>query len=42
MRIYKNQVSVFAGAGIVNASNPEKEFTETELKFEAILKALGI
>lgn len=42
MKIYKNQVSVFAGAGIVNASNPEKEFTETELKFEAILKALGI
>ncbi len=32
---------VFAGAGIVAGSTPEKEFAETELKFEAMLKALG-
>jgi menaquinone-specific isochorismate synthase len=32
---------VFAGAGIVAGSTPEKEFAETELKFKAILDALG-
>jgi menaquinone-specific isochorismate synthase len=31
---------VFAGAGIVAGSTPEKEFAETELKFKAILDAL--
>lgn len=30
---------VFAGAGIVAGSTPEKEFAETELKFRAILDA---
>ena len=32
---------VFAGAGIVAGSTPEKEFAETELKFRAMLGALG-
>ena len=32
---------VFAGAGIVAGSTPEKEFAETELKFNAILDALA-
>lgn len=32
---------VFAGAGIVSGSNPEKEFAETELKFKAMLDALA-
>jgi menaquinone-specific isochorismate synthase len=32
---------VYAGAGIVAGSNPEKEFAETELKFRAMLDALG-
>jgi len=31
---------VFAGAGIVAGSTPEKEFAETELKFQALLDAL--
>jgi menaquinone-specific isochorismate synthase len=32
---------VYAGAGIVAGSNPEKEFAETELKFRAMLDALS-
>ncbi len=31
---------VFAGAGIVAGSTPDKEFAETELKFKAMLEAL--
>lgn len=31
---------VYAGAGVVAGSTPEKEFAETELKFKAILDAL--
>jgi anthranilate synthase component 1 len=33
---------VRAGAGIVADSNPEKEFSETERKMSAVMKALGI
>ena len=32
---------VFAGAGIVAGSDPEKEFAETNLKFSALLDALA-
>jgi menaquinone-specific isochorismate synthase len=32
---------VYAGAGIVAGSTPDKEFAETELKFKAMLDALG-
>jgi menaquinone-specific isochorismate synthase len=32
---------VFAGAGIVEGSTPEKEFAETELKFKAMLDAFA-
>jgi menaquinone-specific isochorismate synthase len=31
---------VYAGAGIVAGSEPEREFAETELKFQALLAAL--
>ena len=31
---------VYAGAGIVAGSSPEKEFAETELKFKALIEAL--
>lgn len=31
---------VYAGAGIVSGSDPEKEFNETDLKFRALLDAL--
>jgi menaquinone-specific isochorismate synthase len=32
--------TVYAGAGIVAGSNPDKEFAETEFKFKALLEAL--
>ena len=32
---------LYAGAGIVAGSTPEKEFAETELKFRAMLGAIG-
>jgi menaquinone-specific isochorismate synthase len=31
---------VYAGGGIVAGSEPEREFAETELKFQALLEAL--
>ena len=34
------QARVYAGAGIVAGSEPEKEFGETDLKFQALLEAL--
>jgi isochorismate synthase EntC len=33
---------VYAGAGIVAGSTPEKEFAETDLKFRAMLDAFGM
>jgi menaquinone-specific isochorismate synthase len=36
------QARVYAGAGIVAGSEPEKEFAETELKFRAMLHAFGL
>ncbi|MDQ1855051.1 chorismate-binding protein [Chryseobacterium sp. WLY505] len=41
-RLYKNSVHVFVGGGITAQSDPEKEWRETELKSEAILKNLVI
>ncbi|PTT38901.1 hypothetical protein DBR28_07980 [Chryseobacterium sp. HMWF028] len=41
-RLYKDSVHVFVGGGITAQSNPEKEWRETELKSEAILKNLVI
>lgn len=32
--------TAYAGAGIVAGSEPEKEFAETELKFQALIEAL--
>ncbi|CAH0285313.1 chorismate-binding protein [Chryseobacterium sp. Bi04] len=40
-RLYQDSVHVFVGGGITAQSNPEKEWTETELKSEAILKNLA-
>lgn len=39
-RLYKNSVHLFVGGGITAQSNPEKEWKETELKSEAVLKNL--
>ncbi|MBP1167823.1 isochorismate synthase [Chryseobacterium sp. PvR013] len=41
-RLYKDAVHVFVGGGITAQSDPEKEWRETELKSEAILKNLVI
>lgn len=41
-RLYKNSVHVFVGGGITAQSNIEKEWNETELKSEAVLKNLAI
>ncbi|WES99837.1 chorismate-binding protein [Chryseobacterium arthrosphaerae] len=41
-RLYKDSVHVFVGGGITAQSSPEKEWIETELKSEAILKNLVI
>ncbi|MFZ4929730.1 chorismate-binding protein [Chryseobacterium sp. Mn2064] len=41
-RLYKNAVHLFVGGGITAQSNPEKEWIETELKSEAVLKNLVI
>jgi menaquinone-specific isochorismate synthase len=38
--VHGSSARVFAGAGIVSGSTPEKEFAETELKFKAMLDAL--
>jgi menaquinone-specific isochorismate synthase len=34
------EAKLFAGAGIVAGSSPEKELAETELKFRAMQEAL--
>lgn len=41
-RLYQDSVHVFVGGGITAQSNPEKEWIETELKSEAVLKNLVI
>ncbi|AFZ35904.1 isochorismate synthase [Stanieria cyanosphaera PCC 7437] len=35
-----NRARLYAGAGIVSGSNPEKEFAEIQLKLQSLLKAL--
>jgi isochorismate synthase EntC len=37
----ENRAWVFAGAGIVDGSEPDAEFRETQLKQKTILTALG-
>jgi len=36
-----NSSLLYAGAGIVPGSHPEKEFAEIQLKLQALLKALA-
>ena len=36
-----NEATLFAGAGIVEGSDPDREFEETESKFQPLLAALG-
>ena len=39
-KLYKNAIHTFVGGGITTESDPKKEWRETELKSEAILKNL--
>lgn len=39
--IHGNRARLFAGAGIVAGSNPDKEFAEVQLKLQALLNALA-
>lgn len=41
-KIFENSAHLFVGGGITSQSNPEKEWQETELKSEAVLKNLVI
>lgn len=41
-KLYEDSIHIFVGGGITAQSNPEKEWRETELKSEAILKNLSI
>ncbi|HIB1590380.1 TPA: isochorismate synthase EntC [Salmonella enterica subsp. enterica serovar Muenchen] len=41
-RLNKNQVRLFAGAGIVHASSPAREWRETSIKFSTMLNAFGL
>jgi len=40
MKILTKRAKLFAGAGIMTNSNPEKEWNETEIKMETLLKVL--
>jgi menaquinone-specific isochorismate synthase len=40
--LHKDKVHVYAGAGIVEGSEPGLEYAETELKLESMLGALGV
>lgn len=41
MQLLKNEAMLYAGAGITSDSNPEKEFQETEIKFNTLLNVLN-
>ncbi len=39
--VRENKVSLFAGCGVVEDSDPEQEYKETSIKFTPMLQALG-
>jgi len=41
MELFKIEANLFAGAGVTANSNPEKEWNETELKFNTLLNIIG-
>jgi isochorismate synthase len=41
MKIENGQVYAFAGGGITEDSDPEKEWNETEIKLQTILKSFS-
>ena len=40
--VKRNSVRLFAGAGIVEASNPDAEWTEVQTKLGTMLRACGL
>jgi isochorismate synthase len=40
MQLFKNSATLYAGAGIIQGSDPEKEWLETEEKMETLLRYL--
>ena len=40
MKIHENKAQLFAGAGIISNSNPEKEWNETEIKMDTLLNVI--
>lgn len=41
MQVYDLQANLYAGAGVTAFSNPEKEWEETELKFNTLLQVIN-
>lgn len=41
MELFKEKANLFAGAGVTAISDPEKEWVETELKFNTLLNIIG-
>lgn len=41
MELFKDKTNLFAGAGVTAISDPEKEWNETELKFNTLLNIIG-
>lgn len=41
MQLLENRAMLYAGAGVTTDSNPEKEFQETEIKFNTLLNVLN-
>lgn len=39
-KVYKNDMILFAGAGVTEDSDPEKEWNETEIKFQTLLNVI--
>ncbi len=37
-----DRAQLFAGAGIVQGSNPEKELAEVQLKLQTLLRAISV
>jgi len=41
-QLFKNQGVLYAGAGVTEDSNPEKEWKETEMKFRTLLNVIDL
>jgi len=41
MELFNTKANLFAGAGVTAISDPEKEWSETELKFNTLLNIFG-